>query len=65
MGKKLRPFEFYGYDGDNTMYKAFSGDTMGVFAISKIKEQQNRKYIKLDEEEESQEDEPADDDNNG
>ena len=65
MGKKLRPFEFYGYDGDNTMYKAFSGDTMGVFAISKIKEQQNRKYIKLDKEEESQEDEPADDNNNG
>lgn len=68
MGKKLRPFEFYGYDGDNTMYEAHSTDILkhiDVFAISKVKEQQNRKYIKLDEDEESQEGEPADDDNNG
>lgn len=65
MGKKLRPFEFYGYDGDNTMYKRNEITKDETFQISKIKEQENKKYIKLDEEEESQEDEPADDDNNG
>ena len=54
MGKKLRPFEFYGYDGDNTMYEAHSTDILkhiDVFAISKVKEQKNKKYMRKTEEE--------------
>ena len=48
MGKKIRPLEFYGYDYDSTMEKAFKKDPMGVFAISKAKELKNEKYIKGD-----------------
>ena len=46
MGKKLRPFEFYGYDGDNTMYKRNERTKDETFKISDVKEQENKKYIK-------------------
>jgi len=51
MGKKLRPFEFYAYDGDNTMYK--NENTDNVFTISQVKEEKNEKYIKPEDEAES------------
>jgi ABC-type oligopeptide transport system substrate-binding subunit len=47
----VRQLNYYGFDDDNTMYKAFKSDSMGVFAISKIKEQKNKKYMRKSEEE--------------
>ncbi len=43
---KLRTLDYYGFSNDNTMYKAFKTDPMGIFAISKAKEYKNKKYIK-------------------
>ena len=48
MAKTKSTLEFYGYDYDSTMEKAFKSDLMGVFAISKLKELKNEKYIKGD-----------------
>ena len=50
----LRTLEYYGFDDDNTMYKAQSTDiieSIDVFAISKVKEQKNKKYMRKSEEE--------------
>ena len=49
MSKKLRPLEFYGYDYDSTMVKKDENYKDETFQISKVMEQQNRKYIKLEE----------------
>jgi hypothetical protein len=51
----VRQLNYYGFDDDNTMYEAHSSkklDHMDVFAISKVKEQKNKKFMKKSEEEE-------------
>ena len=48
MGDKVRGLEYYGYDYDSTMVKKDENYKDETFQISKVMEQQNRKYIKLD-----------------
>ncbi len=51
----VRQLNYYGFDDDNTMYEAHSTEIlkhMDVFAISKVKEQKNKKYMRKSEEEE-------------
>ena len=48
MGDKVRGLEYYGYDYDSTMVKKGENYKDETFQISKVMEQQNRKYIKLD-----------------
>ena len=55
MKKNIRPLEFYGYDYDSTMVKKDENYKNETFQISKVKEQQNRKYIKLEEKAEDEE----------
>lgn len=43
----LRTLDYYGYDDDSTMYKKNENYKDEAFQISKLKEQQNRKYIKM------------------
>ena len=49
MKNLVRNLSYYGYDDDSTMFKEDSANR--IFAISKIKEQKNKKYIKTDEDE--------------
>lgn len=42
---KVRTLDFYGFDGDNTMLRGSD-----YFPISDVKEIENRKYIKSDDE---------------
>jgi len=40
----IRTLDLYGFDGDCTMYKEDSANK--IFAISKVREQKNKKYIR-------------------
>jgi len=53
MAKTKSTLEFYGYDYDSTMVKKDENYKDETFEISKIKEQQNRKYINYEPETES------------
>lgn len=48
MAKNIRTLEFYGFDYDSTMVKKDENYKDETFEISKVIEQQNRKYIKMD-----------------
>jgi hypothetical protein len=48
MAKTKSTLEFYGYDYDSTMVKKDENYKDETFEISKVIEQQNRKYIKMD-----------------
>lgn len=44
----VRTLDYYGFDDDNTMVKKNENYKDETFQITKVVEQQNRKYIKLD-----------------
>lgn len=48
MAKTKSTLEFYGYDYDSTMVKKDENYKDETFEISKVIEQQNRKYVKMD-----------------
>lgn len=43
----VRTLDYYGYDYDGTMYKKNENEINETFQISKVKEQKNKKYIKM------------------
>lgn len=44
----VRTLDYYGFDDDNTMVKKNENYKDETFQITKVVEQQNRKYINLD-----------------
>ena len=44
----VRALDYYGYEDDATMYK--NDGSNKIFAISKVKEQKNKKYMRKSEE---------------
>lgn len=43
----VRTLDYYGYEDDSTMYKRNENYKDEIYGISKLKEQENRKFIKM------------------